>query len=142
MDEEGRIQRINEGTYSQLLFNGSVGTEEYRPVVRDWVLKGENSPHVWSRDRVVSKIRQRSHDEALAEPIFKLGVHFFERGDELLARAYWERAQGLSPDSWNFHRQDWSFTADGSSGERFREKAKDTDLYDGEKYFYAPLEIQ
>ena len=141
VDEDGRIQRINEGTYSEVILNGAVGTDEYRPAVHDWVLQGAQSPYVWSRDQVRAKIRHRTSEEALAEPTFKLGVYYFEHGDESLARTYWERAQELFPDSWNFHRQDWSFTDDGSSGERFQNKAEDTDLYGGDVPFYAPLDL-
>ncbi len=74
-------------------------------------------------------------DEALAEPIFKLGVYFYER-DEALARTYWERAQALSPDSWNFHRQDWNLT-EGLGGPRYRAKRGAL----GDKDYYAPLEL-
>ena len=34
IDEEGRIARINEGTYAQEHFNGAFGTNEYVPIVR------------------------------------------------------------------------------------------------------------
>ena len=139
VDEEGRIRRINEGTYSQVisLGGGSFGTDEYRPVVLDWAVNGEESPYVWSRDQVVAKIRQRTPDEALAEPTFKLGVFFFTRGDDALGRSYWERAQELSPDSWNFHRQDWNLT-EGLAGPMYREKRGA--LGDDEPY-YAPLDL-
>ena len=138
VDEEGKIRRINEGTYSQTisLGGGSFGTDEYRPAVLDWARNGEQSPYVWSRDQVVSKIRLRTTDEALAEPTFKLGVYFFNRGDEVLGRSYWERAQQRSPDSWNFHRQDWNLT-EGLAGPKYREKRGA--LVD--EPYYAPLEL-
>ena len=139
VDEEGRIRRINEGTYSQTisLGAGSIGTDEYRPIVFDWVRSGEDSPYVWAQNQVVSKIRQRTSDEALAEPTFKLGVYFFTRGDETLGRSYWERAQQLSPDSWNFHRQDWNLT-EGLAGPNYREKRGAL----GDRPYYEPLDIQ
>ena len=102
----------------------------------DWARNGEQSPYVWSRDQVVSKIRLRTTDEALAEPTFKLGVYFFNRGDEVLGRSYWERAQQLSPDSWNFHRQDWNLT-EGLAGPKYREKRGA--LVD--EPYYAPIEL-
>ena len=118
IDEEGRILRINEGTYAKkhLLGNTEFGTDAYTPAVRDWVANGADSPYVWSREQVSAKIRQRTTDEALAEPIFTLGVYFFEQGNETLARTYWERAQQLYPDNWSFHRQDWSFIDEASRG--------------------------
>ena len=137
IDEEGRVVRINEGTYSQVLSLGqsSFGTDEYRPAVVDWAINGADSAYVWSQNQVVEKIRRRTSDEALAEPTFKLGVYFYER-DEALARSYWERAQALSPDSWNFHRQDWNLT-EGLGGPKYREKRGRL----GDKDYYAPLEL-
>lgn len=137
IDEEGRIVRINEGTYSQVLSLGqaSFGTDEYRPAVVDWATNGSASPYVWSQDEVVGKIRRRTPDEALAEPTFKLGVYFYET-DEALGRSYWERAQALAPDSWNFHRQDWNLT-EGLGGPKYREKRGAL----GDKDYYAPLEL-
>jgi hypothetical protein len=130
IDEEGRVVRINEGTYSMTIKLGTgnftIGTDEYRPAVRDWVLKGAASQHVWSADKVASKIRRRTADEALAEPTFKLGVYFFEMKNEALARSYWKRAQELL------------FTTEGSSGKTYQQKRGAL----GDKPYYAPLEIE
>lgn len=141
IDEEGRVVRINEGTYSMTIklgANFAIGTDEYRPAVRDWVLKGAASEYVWGADKVASKIRRRSADEALAEPTFKLGVYFFQLKNELLARSYWKRAQELFPESWNFARQELSFTAEGSSGKTYQQKRGAL----GDKPYYAPLELE
>jgi len=126
VDEDGRIRRINEGTYSAAIPLGNnrfVGTDEYRPAVRDWVLNGEKSRYVWSRDQVAAKIRQRTPDEKIAESTFKLAVYFFQQGNEILARTYWKQAQDLFPDSWNFHRQDWHLT-EGLGGPKYMEKRR------------------
>ena len=68
----GRIRRINEGTYSRLIPIGDgstvIGTDEYRPAVRDWVINGENSRYVWSTEQVTARIRTRTPDEALRNP--------------------------------------------------------------------------
>lgn len=138
VDEDGRVRRIDEGTYSRVLpiGNGSVGTDDYTPAVRDWVGRGEASPYVWSPEEVVARIRRRTPDESLADPTFKLGVYFFGLGDEMLARHYWETAQRLAPDNWNFHRQDWNLT-EGLAGPKLREKMGAL----GDKSFYAPLDL-
>ena len=143
IDEEGRILRINEGTYAKthLLGNTEFGTDAYAPAVRDWVANGADSPYVWSREQVSAKIRQRTTEEALAEPTFKLGVYFFEQGNETLARTYWERAQQLYPDNWSFHRQDWSFIDAASRGQKFQEKASNYDVLGGDKPYYEPLDL-
>ena len=130
--------RIDEGTYSETIPLGSavIGTDEYRPAVRDWALNGAGSQYVLSPREVAARIRRRTPDEALAEPTFKLGVHFHRQGDEELARAYWAAAQRLFPESWNFHRQDWHLT-EGLGGPRFMEKREAL----GDKPYYAPLEL-
>ena len=139
VDEDGQIVRINEGTYAQVHTLGTFefGTDEYAPAVRDWAIRGADSPYVWTADEVAAKIRPRTADEARAESTFKLGVYFFEQGDEPLARIFWERAEALHPDSWNYHRQDWSFTDDGSSGVKFGEKRANL----GDTPYYAPLDL-
>jgi hypothetical protein len=140
IDEQGRIQRINEGTYSRRIFLGDkyyIGTEDYTPAVRDWVAKGAGSAYVWTPQQVAAKVRKRSSDEALAEPTFKLGVYFFQRQDQERARLHWKRAEELSPDSWNYHRQDWTFTGDGSSGKNWTEKRDAL----GDKPYYEPLDL-
>lgn len=140
VDEKGRVLRINEGTYSRRITLGGnyyIGTEDYTPAVRDWVAKGPASSYVWTPKQVAAKIRRRSSDEALAEPTFKLGVYFFQRQDAERARLHWKRAEELSPDSWNYHRQDWNFTTEGSSGRSWAEKRDAL----GDKPYYAPLDL-
>ncbi len=137
VDEEGRVRRIDDGAYSGggPLSGGTIGANDYSPVVRDWVTNGDDSALLWSQDEMVDRIRRRTPDEALAEPTFKLGLYFYESGDEALARGYWEQAQALSPGAWNFHRQDWNLT-EGLAGPKLREKMG---AIDGT--FYEPLDL-
>lgn len=135
VDEEGRVLRINEGAYTGFRQIGS-STKDYLPLVRDWAANGAKSPYIWSPQQMTKRIRQATADEALADPTFKLGVYFFPR-DEALARRYWESAQALAPDNWNYHRQDWIGT-EGLAGPKFREKRSAL----GDKPYYAPLDIQ
>lgn len=140
IDEQGRVLRINEGTYSRRISLGGtyyIGTEDYTPAVRDWVAKGPKSAFVWTPRQVGERIRRRTSDEALAEPTFKLGVYFFQREDQERARLHWKRAEALNPDSWNYHRQDWTFTPEGSSGKRWVDKRDGL----GDKPYYAPLDL-
>ena len=69
------MARINEGTYSRVIDLGSasIGTNDYTPAVRDWVVNGSESPYVWSREETVERIHHRTPDQLLAEPTFKLG---------------------------------------------------------------------
>ena len=64
VDEEGRIVRIDEGTYSQQHEIGdgdhkiSFGTDVYSPALKDWIAKGPESVHVQSAETVTGNIRQ------------------------------------------------------------------------------------
>ncbi len=112
IDEQGKIVRIDEGTYTQKhkLGNIDFGSDVYVPAVLDWIANGAKSEYVWTADEVAKRIIQRTPDAERAEPAFKLGVYFHRQGNEAKANQWWEESQRLNPDSWNFHRQDWSFT--------------------------------
>ena len=136
IDEQGRIVRIDEGTYtkSAKVLGNTIGHDGYVPALRDWVAKGDKSAYIMSPDEVASNIRPRAADEDLAEPTFKLANYFFAKGDTDSANAYWDEAQALSPDSWNFHRQDWSFLAGAETTKNFMGKVNAL-----EKDYYAPM---
>lgn len=139
IDEEGRIVRINEGTYAaeHKIGTATVGTNDYMPAVKDWAENGARSQYVWSPEQVTRRVRAITPELALADPTFKLGVYFHEQGNETLANKYWEESQALDPDNWNFHRQDWSFTRIEAT-EKFRKKRSAL----GDKPYYAPLELE
>ncbi len=139
IDEEGRVVRINEGTYARKHKFGTFefGTEEYVPMLRDWVEKGAASKYVWDATKVAKKIRPRTSAEARAEAIFKLGVYFYERNKKDKANTFWDQAQALHPDSWNFHRQDWSFLPSSETNRNFMAKRRALT-----KPYYAPLDIE
>ena len=138
IDEEGKIVRINEGTYAaqHKLGTYEFGSDEYVPALRDWVAKGAESEYVWSPEEVAEKIRPRTSDEEQAEALFKLGVHFYKQENLEKANHYWDQAQALFPDSWNMHRQDWAFIDPATRNRNFIQK--NTALT---KPYYAPLEL-
>ncbi len=138
IDEQGRIVRINEGTYAKRHTMGTLefGTDAYVPAVRDWVAKGADSEYVWTPEEVAEHIIPRTEDHEKAEPTFKLGVYFHQQGDAERADKYWEEAQRLNPDDWNYHRQDWSFTPSEANQKWFR---KFQAL--GDKPYYRPLDL-
>ena len=137
IDEEGRIVRIDEGTYtkSAVVLGTTIGHDGYVPALRDWVAKGGESAYIMSPDEVASNIRPRAAGENLAEPTFKLANYFFAKGDKDSANGYWDKAQSLSPDSWNFHRQDWSFLGSAETTKNFLGKVNALT-----KPYYVPME--
>lgn len=142
IDEKGRIVRPGEVAYSSdksLTLGGKKLTVEgdiYVAGLRDWVEKGYNSVYALNRDRLTKRLKPRATAEAEADASFKLAVYFHKAGNRELAGKYWEQAQKLNPDSWNYHRQDWSFTPQEASRKWM---AKFQGL--GDKPYYAPLEM-
>ena len=111
IDETGNIRRIDEGTYATVHKMGDFefGREDYAPMVSDWVQRGDESVHVQG-EVSLDGLKDANASAALAAPTFKLGVYFHKQGDSAKANQYWEAAQVLDPRSWNYARQDWSFT--------------------------------
>lgn len=145
IDEAGRIVRIDEGTYAKLheLSNGeqsiTFGTDAYAPAVRDWVVRGAESPYVQSAKTVTGNIRELGPDEQRAEAAFRLGNLFRQHGRAEQAEHYWGIARTLHPDSVNFFRQDLTLTEEGSAGETFMKRRMEYER-DGKDY-YRPLDL-
>lgn len=114
IDEEGRIVRSNEGAYAgrHELNTGiarvSFGSTAFAEATRDWVEKGARSEHVWPEEERARHFAPLDEDELLAEPTFRLGVHFARSGDAARAQRHFSAAQRLAPRNWNFHRQGWT----------------------------------
>ena len=138
IDEEGRIVRWNEGTYAAQHKLGTIefGSDLYVPALKDWIAKGADSEYIWTPEEVAAHIIPRTDDAEKAEPTFKLGVYFHEQGDEERANKYWEESQRLNPDSWNFHRQDWSFTPKQATA-NWLKKVQTL----GDKPYYVPMDL-
>lgn len=145
IDEQGRIVRIDEGTYARTHQIGEgdqafeFGTDVYSPALKDWVAKGADSEHVQSAQTVAGNIRQLSRDQLKAEAAFRLGNLFRAHGQGEKSDHYWKLARELNPESINFMRQDLTLTEEGSAGETF---IRTMGEYAAEgKEFYRPLDL-
>jgi hypothetical protein len=138
IDEEGRVVRLDEGTYTRTYRAGnlSYGTDAYVPALRDWVANGSASRFVLGPDAIAAKLPRRGREQDLADAHFRLGVHFHLAGDEARANRHWEEAERLHPESWNYHRQDWSFTPE-QAGANWMRKVQTL----GDKPYYAPMDL-
>jgi hypothetical protein len=146
IDEEGRIVRIDEGTYSKLHEIGdgeqkiSFGTDVYAPALKDWVAKGTASVHVQSAQTVIANIRPHTTDQLKAGAAFRLANFFRAHGHVEKAEQYWDTARTLHPESVNFIRQNLTLTEEGSAGATFRSLMGDY-ISQG-KHYYRPMEIE
>jgi hypothetical protein len=134
IDEQGRVVRPAEPAWTSTrtsVYGGKAldtEGEQYVSALRDWVRLGDASRYVLSDEEFARRVKPRSATEMEAEATFKLAVWFQQSGNAALAATYFERAQTLNPDDWNYHRQEWSFTpadADKKWLEKFKQFEKD-----------------
>ena len=141
IDERGRVVRPAEPAWTSTrtdTYGGKaleIEGELYVAALRDWVTNGERSQYVLSDEEFARRVKPRSAAELEAEATFKLAVWFQQEGRAELAAKYFERAQALNPDDWNYHRQDWSFTP-GEAGAKWMEKFQKL-----ETPYYPKLEL-
>jgi len=146
IDEEGKIVRIDEGSYSKIHTIGegeqaiTFGNDVYTPALKDWVAKGADSEFVQSAATVTDNIRDHSEDQQKADAAFRLGNLFRTHGQKEKAEHYWGLAQQLNPDSINFIRQNLTLSEEGSAGETFR-KVMGEYISTG-KDWYRPLDLE
>lgn len=135
IDETGHVRRIDEGTYATKhnLGDFEFGREDYAPMVADWVANGDASEFVAKPGAF--KIAEKSDDAATADAAFQLANHFKSIDQSAKAEQYWQMAQRLNPDSWNFHRQDWAYTPD-EAGANWQQKFQ----AQGDKPYYKPID--
>lgn len=140
IDEQGVMVRPPETAYTsdiQMNMGGSrlyAAGEAYVAGIRDWVAKGSDSEYALSPEEVAARLEPRSTDDARAEASFQLGVYFEAQGDMDRANRYWQQAQELRPESWNYHRQDWAFTPKEAQRNWFE---KFTAMDEDEEYYPA-----
>jgi hypothetical protein len=139
IDEAGRIVRPNEVAYSRdvAFLSLKVNGDAYVAALRDWVAKGSESAYAMTPEEIRAEVQPRSRDEALADAHFQMGVYFHETGNPEKEAEAFEKAQALRPESWNYHRQQWSFTP---SDAMKKWMAKYQSL--GEQPYYLPLELE
>jgi len=142
IDERGRVARPGEPAWTTSrtqTFGGKplvTEGEEYVAGLRDWVAKGERSAYVLSDADFAARVKPRSPNEMDADASFAMAVWFHHSKNEALAKKYFERAQALNPDDWNYHRQDWSFTQ-GEAGAKWMDKFQKL-----ETPYYPTLDIK
>ncbi len=138
IDEQGQIVRPPEVAYSkeQKVLGQTIGSNRYVEGLYDWVENGADSKFVVPVEKLTEQFASVDPKLQLADTHFKLAVYYHEQGDEEAAAEHWQQAQNLNPESWNYHRQQWSFTPKTAMKNWF-EKFK---ALDGKPY-YAPIDL-
>ena len=146
IDEEGRIVRSNEGVFPDEttinfgLGRVRLGNDAFAHATRDWIERGPDSEFVWSAEELAAHLKPVDDDTLLAEPTFKLALHFESAGDSERALRHFDAAQHLAPDNWNYHRQGW--THKGTVYAALQVLKKSTHLKKNtDKNYYDPMEL-
>ena len=140
IDEEGRIVRPNEVAFAdnRWIAYTKFDMTRYLEAVRDWALRGAQSPHVPDAKERRRRLGLPTADHALAAATFRLAEHLHETGRPEAAVAFFRRAQALHPASWCFKRQAWALTdAEKFYGTSFQ--AEVTAL--AGRPYYTPLDL-
>jgi hypothetical protein len=142
IDERGRVVRPGEPAWTESRTDSYGGKPlvregaEYVAALCDWVARGDRSEYALSDEEFSRRVKPRSADEMEADASFKLAVWFHDAGDDVLAAKYFERAQTLNPDDWNYHRQEWSFSPE-DAGKKWLEKFQKLD-----RPYYPKLDLK
>jgi len=138
IDEEGRMVRPPETAYSkeQKVLGQTIGNDLYTVGLRDWVANGAGSRFVMSQQKLKPLLRTTPLKLRQADAHFKLATHLHALGNADAAAKQWLKSQQLNPDSWNYHRQQWSFDPDTAGPNWFKKFM----ALKGKPY-YAPLDL-
>jgi hypothetical protein len=155
IDETGRIVRPTEsaGAYEgfrsmdratrkvpdEVAAITSRAKRTYVDAVRDWVIQGRSSVHVFGPERATAHLTLPDESVARAHAHFRLGQHLLRRGQEAAAQAEFEEARRLHPGSWNIWRQTAAVDARGlAAGPEFWARVEAL----GTRRYYAPVDME
>jgi hypothetical protein len=111
----------------------------YVDAVRDWVIQGRSSVHVFGPEQATAHLTLPDESVARAHAHFRLGQHLLRRGQESAAQAEFEEARRLHPDSWNIWRQTAAVDARGlAAGPEFWARVEAL----GSRRYYAPVDME
>lgn len=88
----------------------------YLAALRDWVEHGDASRFVLDGEEARQRTKAPSPEHALATAWFRLGEALAARGRTADARAAFDEALRLRPESWAFRRQAWNLEHELKAG--------------------------
>lgn len=154
IDEEGRIvrppetagatdgfRRMDRRTFTmpeEAAAERAQVRQRYLDAVRDWARAGRASRYALDAAAVASRVDTPPPSVALAQAHFRLGEHLGQQGRFDEARAHFDEAIRLHPDSWAIWRRTAPKDARGlASGEAFWARVDAL----GERPYYRPADL-
>ena len=112
--------------------------QRYLDAVRDWARAGRASRHALDAAAVAARVETPPPSVALAQAHFRLGEYLGQQGRTDEARAHFDEAIRLHPDSWAIWRRTAPKDARGlASGEAFWARVDAL----GERPYYRPADL-
>lgn len=111
---------------------------KYLDGLRDWARRGSDSPWSLSAAEVRERMKGPEPEHARARAHFQLGEYLWQQGHAGRARAQFDEALRLHPESWAYRRQAWDLEEKGKAGGPEFWKAVE-DL--GANRYYPELEL-
>jgi len=117
----------------------SLAKRTYVEAVRDWVVRGSASIHAFEPEAAVAHLSLPDETVARAHAHFRLGQHLLRHGQAAAARAQFDEARRLHPDSWNIWRQTAAVDDRGlAAGPEFWARVDAL----GRRRYYAPVDME
>jgi hypothetical protein len=111
----------------------------YVEAVRDWVVRGSASIHAFEPEAAIAHLSLPDETVARAHAHFRLGQHLLRHGQADAARAQFDEARRLHPDSWNIWRQTAAVDDRGlAAGPEFWARVDGL----GRRRYYAPVDME
>jgi hypothetical protein len=117
----------------------SLAKRTYVEAVRDWVVRGSASIHAYEPEAAIAHLSLPDETVARAHTHFRLGQHLLRHGQAAAARAQFDEARRLHPDSWNMWRQTAAVDDRGlAAGPEFWARVDAL----GRRRYYAPVDME
>ena len=117
----------------------SLAKRTYVEAVRDWVVRGSASTHAFEPEAALAHLSLPDETVARAHAHFRLGQHLLRHGQAAAARAQFDEARRLHPDSWNIWRQTAAVDDRGlAAGPEFWARVDAL----GRRRYYAPVDME
>ena len=111
----------------------------YLDAIRDWVRRGEASPHAFDAARARARAPHPTDDQARAHVLFRLGQHLIRHGQPEEGDRWLAEASRLHPESWAIWRQRAGVTELGLAAQPDFWARVDAL---GERRYYAPVDMK
>jgi hypothetical protein len=111
----------------------------YVEAVRDWAVRGSASIHAFRPEAALAHLSLPDETVAQGHAHFRLGQYLLRYGQSAAARAQFDEARRLHPDSWNIWRQTAAVDGRGlAAGPEFWARVDAL----GRRRYYPPVDME